>query len=108
MFDMESVLDGMFPILGRPGGFMPVAIPMLQADGVLPLFMRPHLRMIKQRNSCDCGCGKQGSSDENVEVDEKLSKRRELNMQMRAAVEKEDFEKAAQLRDEIKELEAEK
>ena len=34
-----------------------------------------------------------------------MNERRELNMQMRIAVEKEDFEKAAELRDKIKALE---
>ncbi|MCL2079483.1 MAG: UvrB/UvrC motif-containing protein [Oscillospiraceae bacterium] len=39
-----------------------------------------------------------------IPVDDKLKARRELNAQMREAVQNEEFEKAAQLRDKIKEL----
>jgi len=40
-----------------------------------------------------------------VEVDEKMSKRRELKMQMHLAVENEEFERAAEIRDMLKNLE---
>jgi len=58
----------------------------------------------KQDGVCGCGCGKSASEEKKAEVSEEMSRKRELNMQMRAAIEKEDFEKAAQLRDLIREL----
>jgi len=41
-----------------------------------------------------------------MEIDEDISKRRQLYKEMRAAAECEDYEKAALLRDQIKELES--
>ncbi len=49
--------------------------------------------------------------DENAVVDEQMKQRRELNIlreQLRQAVESEAYEKAAELRDQIKQLEADK
>jgi protein-arginine kinase activator protein McsA len=59
-----------------------------------------------QENTCSCGIEEKAKTLLNVEIDEDMSKRRELNAQMRIAVENEEFEKAAELRDKIKELEA--
>ena len=106
MFDMGNFFDGMFPMHGEIGGFMPMAIPVMRTNAMLPFTMQRRTGMIEQGNPCDCGCGKGATRENNVEVDEVMSKRRELNIQMRAAVEKEEFEKAAELRDKIKELEA--
>ena len=74
MFDMESVFNGMFPVLGGIGGFIPTILPVTRTET-------------------------------NVKVDDEMRERRELNVQMRAAVENEDYEKAAGLRDKIRELE---
>ena len=52
--------------------------------------------------------GEKSTEEKSAEVDPELKKRREINMlreQMNKAVSEEDFEKAAQLRDQIKELE---
>jgi len=109
-YDIGQMFDSMFPIRGV-SGFMPMAIPMMQANTLLPFIMEPRMGLGTapvhgQAGSCACGCTKSAPGEMDVEVDEKMIKRRELNMQMRAAVEKEDFETAAVLRDKIKELEA--
>ena len=109
-YDIGQIFDSMFPIRGV-SGFMPMTIPMMQTYAQLPFIMKPGMGIGMtpvhgQADSCACGCTKSAPGEMDVEVDEKMIKRRELNMQMRAAVEKEDFETAAKLRDKIKELEA--
>ena len=110
MFDFDGIFDSMLPMRGKLGGFMPVAIPFMQSNAFFPFAIQPHIGMsgsigTEKPSACGCGCATT-EQKENVEVDEKLSQRRKLNMQMRAAIEKEEFEKAAELRDKIKELEA--
>jgi len=75
---------------------------------MFPFTMQTGLGKIIQGSPFHCGCGQNVSENgvPNVEVDEEMKKRRELNAQMRIAVENEEFEKAAVLRDKIKELEA--
>ena len=119
MFDLDNIFgrdtfnDLMFPMRGI-SGFMPVAIPMIQTNTMSPgqlfdlLTTRQGMGKISQGTPCKCGCGKTAAENFNIEVDEEMSKRRELNAQMRTAVENEEFEKAAELRDKIKELEANK
>jgi len=106
MLDLGNIFDGMLPLRGGIGGFMPLAIPVMQNNAIVPVAIHPRIGMIEQGNPCDCGCGKNTAQVTNTEIDEEMSKRRELNMQMRAAIESEEFEKAALLRDKIKELEA--
>jgi len=88
MFYFGNIFDGMFPMIS--------------------FTMQPKFGKIEQRHNCQCGCGQSPVkiANPNVEVDEEMSLRRELNAQMRTAVENEEFEKAAVLRDKIKELEA--
>ena len=105
LFDLGTIFDGMFPVRGV-SGFVPLAIPMMTTNQMSPFTMRPHAGMIEQDTSCACGCGKNMNEDPNYKVDEEMKLRRELNAQMRAAVEKEEFEKAAELRDKIKEIES--
>jgi len=76
---------------------------------MLPFTMRPVRGMIADRavsapNICGCGCKNSTVEETKVEVDEVMKQRRELNIQMKAAVDTEDFETAAKLRDRIKEL----
>ena len=104
LFELGSFFDGMFPMRGL-GGFRQIAIPMIQTSQMLPFAMGRTKSMLEQGDSCKCGCGSQIAKEAGVEVDEEMSLRRELNAQMRAAVAKEEFEKAAELRDRIKELE---
>ena len=106
IFDRSHLADFMLPMRGRVGDFMPMAIPVMQPNVMLPFAFKRRPDILEHENTCSCGCGKSAAMGDNNEVDEEMSKRRELNMQMRAAVEKEDFEKAAELRDKIKELES--
>jgi len=51
-------------------------------------------------------CTEDASNTAKSEIDEVMQKRRELHAQMRMAAENEEYEKAAQLRDELKTLES--
>jgi protein arginine kinase activator len=93
VFNNGQLADVMLPMQGRFDGFIPVVVSLPGSVGT------------KKESSCGCGCTGTTTTGQGVEVDENMSKRRVLNMQMRAAVEVEDFEKAAELRDKIKELE---
>ena len=119
MFDLNSIFghdtfsDLMFPMRGI-SGLLPVAVPVIQPSTMSPgqlfdlLTTQPGMSRISRGTPCKCGCGKTTVENASIEVDEEMSKRRELNAQMRIAVENEEFEKAAELRDKIKELEANK
>ena len=104
--ELGSIFNGMFPTRSGISGFMPMAIPVMQSKTMFPFTTPSHRGMIVNSDPCGCGCGNNSTKVSNVEVDEEMSKRRELNAMMRAAVEREDFEKAAELRDQIKDLEA--
>jgi len=127
MFNQTAGFGGLFgevlPISSGISGFMPLALPAIETDTIIP-FMIEDSRLpfvqanamfpftlqrrpgfIEQDDSCSCGCGQNRTKEEDVEVDKEMSMRRELNKQMRIAVENEEFEKAAELRDKIKELE---
>jgi len=106
MLDLGSIFDGMFPARTGVSGFLPMAIPVMQSKTMFPFTTPSHRGIIVNSDPCSCGCGTGSTRVSNVEVDEEMSKRRELNALMRAAVEREDFEKAAELRDQIKDLEA--
>jgi len=70
---------------------------MMQQGGGLP----------ENHNTCASGCGtnETASTTQSVEIDDEMRQRRELKMQMNLAIESENFEKAAELRDRLKELE---
>ena len=80
--------------------FMPGAIPVMKIGSGFPLDTG-----VQPKNTCQCGCETATPKINNIEVDEKLKQKRELQIQMRTAVQKEDFGKAAELRDMIKKLE---
>jgi len=105
LVEQEQLADLVFPMRGI-GGFVPIAIPMIQANKMMPFTMRSMNGMIEQGTPCDCGCGGVIKNEPKVEVDEEMKMRRELNAQMQAAVVSEEFEKAAELRDKIRALEA--
>jgi len=74
----------------------------------------PRMTMLPLGLGTTCTCGGscktevEESKNAEVEVDPEIKKRREINMlreQMRSAAEAEDFEKAAEIRDQIKKLE---
>ena len=102
--DLSELLNEFFPMRGV-GGFMSLAIPMSKSSSQLPFSVHPIIGIQQQGSTCDCGYGPARKSDITVEVDEEMKTRRELNAQMRAAIANEEFEKAAELRDKIKELE---
>ena len=111
--DLGSIFDGMFPMRGI-SGFMPVSIPMMRANTIFTgqpvdlLTMRPRMGMINKGTTCTCGCGKNATGNPEAGIDEEMSARRELNARMRLAIENEEFEKAAEIRDKLKALEAER
>ena len=112
IFDVGSIFDGIFPTHARSaaggrGAYIPVIMPMISFGGALP-YTTPH-RMDSQSASCGCGgaCDTEGGNE--AEIDTEMQKRREIGVvreQMRLAAEREDYAKAAQLRDKLRELEA--
>ena len=109
-FDTQSMFSGFFP-MNMGGEFL-----------TFPMFGFPPPRILKhhsfagipQTASDECGCGGScGTLPEDKpapQVDDEIRKRREVNIlkeQMRLAAEKDEFEKAAELRDKIKQMEAE-
>ena len=50
------------------------------------------------------GCGSGAALNSENKTDMEMTERRELNMQMRVAIENEEFEKAAEIRDKIRAL----
>jgi len=109
MFDLNpgNIFDSMLPMSSNISGFIPLAIPMLNSNTMFPFTRMPRRGMIEQGDSCTCGtCGQNVLKNTNIEVDETMKQRRELNAQMHTAVANEEFEKAAELRDKIKALES--
>jgi len=108
LFDLElgNIFDSMLPMRSAINGFIPMAIPMVAANSMFPFTMMSGRGMIGQGEPCTCGCGQKVLRGTNIEVDETMRQRRELNAQMQEAVAKEEFEKAAELRDKIKALES--
>jgi len=109
--DFENIFNGMFPMSSGLGGIMPLAIPVMQTHSLYPFTFkrRPGINanaLREQSDSCICGCGQKITKENVADVDKEMNERRELNMQMRIAVENEEFEKAAELRDKIKSLES--
>ena len=84
---------------------MPMAIPVFKSSAFFPVTVQPQPGMPGHQEACNYGFEAGISRQSDTEVDEEMKIRRELNAQMRAAVEKEEFEKAAVLRDQIKALE---
>ena len=107
MFGSE-MLNDVFSQFGPRSMFLP--IPMFGLDMISPFFMPPRIGI--QPNTCDCegSCEVPVRENHAAEVDDDMQKQREINLirnQMRLAAEKEDYEKAAELRDQIKQMEAE-
>ena len=116
MFDSSSMFSGFSPF-GTRSRLMPMT--MLGFDPIAMLGIDPAAVFVTWPQAglpeAECACG--GSSCETsvpetdeAQVDGDMKKRREINIlkeQMRLAAENEDFEKAAQLRDQVKQMEAE-
>ena len=107
MFSTGSIFDGFFPVrVDR--AFLP--IPMFGFSRTSPFTQWARISVPSTECSCSCGCETTDKGKPATEVDNDMLRRREINAireQMRIAAEKEDFEKAAQLRDQIRQLEAE-
>ena len=105
LFNADNMFEGFFPIVGGRSAFMPTPMPLFgyRMPFSYALQQRPESRSPDQ--SCDCNCGKPMTNSQTAEVDDEMRNRRELYTQMRAAAESEDFEKAAELRNKLRELE---
>jgi len=110
----EDLFDfgNFFPTLSNKGGMMPMV--MQTPKYVMPTQFRllPATYERSQDASYDCGktadvknCAVSEQKTQSRDVDEDMMKRRQLYKEMRNASECEDYEKAAVLRDQIKELE---
>ena len=107
-FSLDRLYDMFFPIMGGFGSFPAASLHAGRANTGFPLIMQLQPATQLQNGSYACGCQpcKTGVSD--VQVDDEMSKRRELNVlheQMRLAASTDDFEKAIELREKIKEIE---
>ena len=108
--DLGGVFDGIFPV---PGGIewfshlsMPaIAVPVQRVDPAYQFPAAPPAGVSESGYCGDSVCGSNTADTYAAAIDDNMKKRRELNVQMSAAIEQEDFEKAAELRDKIKELE---
>lgn len=120
VFDTGSFFDGVFPVFGRMSGLRPA--PMMRYEA-FPFFVRPRIGVLARQSGCETAqpdsraeaAAESGTEAQTAaqtaeeQVDGEMKKRRELNMlreQMRIAAEKDDFEKAIELREQIKGMEA--
>jgi len=114
-FQPASLFGGFFTGFFGEGN---LPMPRLGLNTMSPFAVRPQMGILTQGCSCgqSCSCGENCSCDVSAPdvqekrqgVDGEMQKRRELNAvreQMRIAAENEDFEKAAELRDQIKQIE---
>lgn len=107
MFSTGSIFDSFFPIISVPGQFL--TMPMAGFGMAIPLVIQPPADAQTQPvdYSRGCGCERIAPDAPAAEVDDEMRKRREINVlreQMRLAAESDDFEKAIELRDRIKEM----
>jgi len=106
LFDVGSIFDGFLPFIDGRNVFLPMMAPVMGFGAPYRYSVQP---MLIARNCSDehtCNCAGQTAGAQTAELDDEMKKRRELQMQMRVAVENEEFEKAAELRDKLKELES--
>ena len=108
MFNVGGVLDGFFPMSGLPREFFAIPMPMTGFGAAFPVAVRPLIDTQTQHGDCNCGCERSAPDAPTAEVDDEMRKRREVNVlreQMRLAAENDDFEKAIEIREKIKEME---
>ena len=111
MFSGGSVFDEFLPFFGAQNRFLPVAVPLLGANAFFPAIIQTGESPVSQLRTGNngCGCEKHAMDNSNVEVDDEMQKRREINVireQMRLAAQSDDFERAIELRERIKEMES--
>ena len=115
MFSTGNLFGGFSPAFGGlmagfpflTGEFFPFTSPGPGPGGAFPMRVQAHAP--GQNAACECVGGKIAPETKDAEVDGEMRKRREVNMmreQMRAAAESDDFERAIELREKIKEMEA--
>ena len=109
VFSIGNIFEEIFSILNRNSRYAPAAVPAMSSNTTLPIATHADIGKQTQDSECNCDCGydcRTSLSDILVDgVDDNMRKRRELYMQMHLAVDNEDYEKAAELRDMIKDLE---
>ena len=108
MFNTDNFFRVSFPLQGRQRGFLP--LPIFGFEPMFGYMQLPHMRL--QSNECarENTCETPVQEDSSAQVDTEMQKRREINVlreQMRFAADNDDFEKAALLRDQIRQMEAE-
>ena len=111
LLDADSMLDGYFPVFGRFGGFFPMSRYLIGVNDMLPFRLMPGIGTAAEKAQSSCGC-EENTTDmpdtADTPVDDDMKKRREINVlreQMRIAAEKDNFEKAIELREKIREME---
>jgi len=108
MFDFRNIFDDFAPMFGSRNTFMP--IPFIGLNSLYPFTVRPQVYIQApdcENGTCKGECSMPAPEGTAAGVDPEMKKRREINIlreQMNAAAANEDFEKAAQLRDQIKEM----
>ena len=105
LFDFSDIFSDFYPIFG--GGFIPAIAPMPGYGKVAyPRIARIGAFKPAQPSECGCGCSADSRPENSSEIkaDDDMAKRRELNMQLQAAIKNEEFEKAAEIRDRIKSI----
>ena len=108
IFSAGDAFGGFPPVFGMPGGFLPVSFSGQTGNSPFQLALQTRLGTGINDGTCRCGCETRAPDVSETVVDDEMSKRREVNMlreQMRQAAESDDFEKAIELREKIKEFE---
>ena len=107
LFGTNSFFSSVFPFSTR-NAFLP--IPMFSFRLSSPFTPLPQTGLPSNECACEGACEASAPETTPAEVDAEMLKRREINIireQMRLAADKEDFEKAAEFRDQIRQMEAE-
>jgi len=89
MFSFKGMFEEFLPLMSASRYYLPTA---------------QKVMVNKPALTAKCECGNHTAEDIINKADTQMMEIRELNKQMRVAVENEEFEKAAEIRDRIKEL----
>ena len=101
----EDMMGGFF---GRTPSLMSAMAGWRPMSFAMPAMVMPYFQIGTSSGRTPEAQAEAGTQEKSAEVDPELKKRREINMlreQMNQAVSEENFEKAAELRDKIKEIE---
>ena len=104
MFDFGGVFNSLPFEFGERGVYLPIIPPVMVYSMPMSFAPQPGVNACSCAGDCRPECCEPAQETRVSEVDEQMKQRRELNVQMRIAVENEDFEKAAEIRDKLKEL----